>query len=81
VKKKGKNMRLKFVLTAVLFIISLAISGVNEARAGAKTASAKAAVCYVEEYTFQRILIEGIWWIFVFAPDGSFVDAYPDVDD
>lgn len=75
-------MRLKSFLTAVLFVVSLVIGGINTAKGEFyKAASAQAVICYSEEYVFQRILIEGVWWIFVFTLDGSFVDAYPDVDD
>jgi hypothetical protein len=32
--------------------------------------------CYTE-----RILIEGQWYIVVYAPDGSIIDIYPDWDE
>jgi hypothetical protein len=42
---------------------------------------AAAASQRLSDNTLVRVLIAGVWWIFVYAPDGSLITAYIDVDD
>lgn len=32
-----------------------------------------------KEYTYKRIFIDGMWWIYVYDEDGALVNIYPDV--
>jgi hypothetical protein len=36
---------------------------------------------YEEEYIYVRVLIDGRWWTYVYALDGSFIVAIPDEDE
>ena len=31
-------------------------------------------------YTYERVLIGDVWWIFVYGEDGTLIDNYPDVE-
>ena len=31
-----------------------------------------------DEYTYVRVYIEGLWWIFVYDKDGRLIDVYLD---
>lgn len=30
-----------------------------------------------EDYTYEWVLIEGVWWIYVYDEDGKLINAYP----
>jgi hypothetical protein len=32
------------------------------------------------EYRYEKVLIEGIWWVYVYDADGKLVDIYPDYE-
>jgi len=33
-----------------------------------------------ECYTYERVLIDGVWWIFVYDCDGHLIDVYIDTE-
>jgi len=40
--------------------------------------SAEQTSVLVVTYIYERVKIDGVWWIFVYNEDGTFVNCYPD---
>ncbi|MCI0450259.1 MAG: hypothetical protein L0Y79_10835 [Chlorobi bacterium] len=71
------------VLASFLFISSLfnpcvQAKGLNPADVNLTRSASKAIFC--DEYVYVRVLINGVWWIYVYL-DGHLVFVYPDEDD
>lgn len=65
-----------FALTGISFS-SLDITGSS---APVKSA-AETSYTLEEEFIYVRVLIDGHWWTYVYASDGSFIVAIPDDDE
>ena len=90
---KGMANMNKFIVSLFVFIFTLAFSAVltaanstvNSACSSAQFAEelSKTGTSFTEEepYIYVRVLIEGRWWTYVYAMDGSFIVAIPDEDE
>ncbi len=60
------------------FIFSLLLlAGVGIAVTGSQAAlTSTETAC--ENCTYERVLIDGAWWIFVYNVDGALIENYPD---
>lgn len=72
-------------LFASVFIIVLSFVGLSAENLKVGTNSLNTYTQVTEELcegcTEVRVLIEGVWWIIVYGPDGSIIDIYPDLDE
>lgn len=89
---KGMAKMNRIIISLFIFILSLAFSAeLTAAKSTAGTAGtaqsagelSKTRTSFTEEdpYIYVRVLIEGRWWTYVYALDGSFIVAIPDEDE
>lgn len=75
-------MKVNYIIISILFAASCLC--VKPARAQFDfEASSIISDCYspgvsFEEYTYVRVMINGVWWIYVYNSDGALVDKYID---
>jgi hypothetical protein len=70
----------KFLLSALIFFI-VSFSGI-EGFSFEKNIETRSIGSYFSEkiisgYTYQEVLIDGVWWIQVFDDKGNLIDEYP----
>lgn len=70
-------------LIIVLFILLISILSFRDNKINnsvcSKSNHSIAGIKLSDHYTYERLLKDGIWWIYVYAVDGSLVNIYPDV--
>lgn len=73
-------MKIKLILLAFIFSISFASSGLSNSYSNFYHSSkaVSEAACEDPDYTYVRVLIDGIWWIVVYDQDGFIVNIYED---
>ena len=74
---------LKNITRILIIAISLTLTFVAES--GTKSVielkSVSAADTVLEEYTYVRVLIDNVWWIYVYNSDGVLVNRYIEEQD
>lgn len=77
---KGGEMNIKSLFLGIL-ILGIVIAGpISQYSLEAHISelyNAKSEVLQ-EAYTYERVLIDGVWWIIVLGEDGSIIDKYID---
>lgn len=78
-------MSLKSIISTILVILVLSISMIltNTLQANSFNRNAvnnSVIVTSQESYTYERVLINGVWWIIVYGEDGAVIEKYMDPD-
>jgi hypothetical protein len=73
-------MKIKTLILTICFLLTF--TGVKiPASSYATVKDAVMRHMVTEENTYVRVLIEGIWYIYVYGPDGSLIIVYPDLEE
>ncbi len=76
-------MKIKNLVLSLLLLVTIVISGTDQVALSAERLdrSTKAIIStsdrIIDVYTYVRVLVDGVWWIYVY--DGNvLVDSYPE---
>ena len=70
----------KFLLTAIIFFIAVfsSFDGISlERNISKETNSFFTSEIPVAGFTYEKVLIDGEWWIIVYDDKGNVIDEYP----
>ncbi len=70
-------MNFRTILIAVLMLVGVSFTTLSSVNAEVKTSATQQET--LDEYTRVRVLIDGVWWIFVYDADGKVVEVYTEV--
>lgn len=70
-------MNFRAILIAILLLVGVSFTTLSSVNAEVKTSATQQEV--LDEYTRVRVLIDGVWWIFVYDADGKVVEVYTEV--
>lgn len=73
-------MKIKFFLIALITFLVLTFSSGSFSVSPNDVQAATTSVSSVEDYTYERVFINGVWWIYVYNEGGELIAVYPDDD-
>jgi hypothetical protein len=77
-----KKMSLRSILSTILLVTGISLAAALFNFSGDSTAnnndkSRLIADCDPSEWTYQKVLIDGVWWIIVYDCDGAIINEDP----